>query len=101
MELEEYKIAIKILKEIANINTWTARKHKLLKQVIEIMETGRHEYFTSKPIYHCEYIGNYYTENKFHKRKGTLIKYRGYQLLIICVRRGSWNTREFLVATVN
>lgn len=101
MTTQEYYKAIRLLRELNSIKTWTARKHLLLKQVINIMQSGTHEYFTSKPKFHCENIGNYYTENKSHKRRGTLFKYRGHRLLIVCCMRGSWNMRGFLIAIIN
>lgn len=101
MTIQEYNKAIRLLKDLNSIKTWTARKHLLFKEVIKIMKSGTHEYFTSKPQYHCEYIGSYYTENKSHKRRGTLFKYRGHRLLVVCCSRGTWNTRGFLIAIIN
>lgn len=85
---------------ISKIHSWTAQKRNLFNQVIAIMKSGHYEYFTSKPIYHCDNMGSYYIEQKNHRRRGTLKKYRSFQVLVVCCGRGNWNTRKFLVATV-
>ncbi len=80
--------------------TWTKTKRGILKRVLHYMESGTHEYFSSNRGIHGDYVGDCYIEPKNHNRKGTLKKYRGKKLMVMCVRHGSYNVRYYIVAVI-
>ena len=80
--------------------TWTKTKRGILNRVLHYIESGPHEYFTSHCYIHGSYVGNFYLEPKNHNRRGTLKKYRGKKVMVMCVQHGSYNVRYYVVAVI-
>jgi hypothetical protein len=80
--------------------TWTKAKRGILNRVLHYMKSGRHEFFSSNRASHCAYVGDYYIEPKDHNRRGTLKKYRGKKVMVMCVEHGSYNVRYYIVAVI-
>lgn len=100
MTRKDFSKIKKLMLEFDKIKTWKKSKHDILKNVLRIMELGPHEYFKSDYRIHGEYVGYYYLESKNHKRRGTLEKYRGKKIMILCYKRGSLSIRYYIVAVI-
>lgn len=99
MTNKNFKKAIQLMNSFSEINTWTSKKHEILENVIKIMESGVYEYFTSDYRIHGEFVGSYYLE-KNHTRRGTLKKYRGKEIMVLCCKRVGMAPRLYIVATI-
>jgi hypothetical protein len=100
MTEEELKTVTSMMGLFGDYPTWTKAKRGILKRVLHYMKSGRHEYFTSNRATHGGYVGDYYVEPREHKRRGTLKKYRGKKVIVMCVGHGSYNVREYIVAVI-
>jgi hypothetical protein len=80
--------------------TWNQTKRGIMKRVLQYLESGTHEYFTSNSGIHGGYVGDYYIEPKNHNRRGTLKKYRGKKLIVMCVHHGSYHVRYYVVSVI-
>ena len=80
--------------------TWTKDKRNIINLVYGYLQSGTHEYFTSNGCIHGAYVGNYYIEQKDHMRRGTLKKYRGRKIIVMCVGRGCYHVRHYIVAVI-
>ena len=100
MTEKELKTVTSLLRLFEDYPTWTKTKRGILNRVIYYMESGTHEYFTSNRGIHGGYVGDYYIEPKNHTRRGTLEKYRGKKVMVMCVEHGSYNVRHYVVATI-
>ena len=98
IEFSKVESMLRLFKEY---KTWTKIKRDILKQVVKYAESGTHEYFTSNCwTQKLAYNGDYYTENKNHNRRGTLKKYRGKKVFVMCVGHGSYFTRGYIIAVI-
>jgi hypothetical protein len=101
MTENEFQTCIQLLRLFADFPTWTRHKHNTLKRVTDYMQSGVHEYFTSNcTTQGLSMVGEYYTEASDHQRRGTLMKYRGTKVMVLCVGHGSYMNREYLAATI-
>ena len=100
MRSEDFKKLKSLMDEFSKHQTWTTEKKKILMHVYWYIESGTHEYFFSRCQSHVAYVGEYYLEEENHKRRGTLKKYRGKKVLVMCVGHGSYHVRKFVVATI-
>jgi hypothetical protein len=100
MKVKDFKKVVRLMKSFQLIKTWTAKKHHILNKVIAIMESVDHEHFSSDARIHGEFVGSYYLESKKHLRQGALKKFRGNKIMVLCCKNGSWNVRQYIVATI-
>jgi hypothetical protein len=100
MTEKELKTVTSLLGLFEDFPTWTKAKRGILNRVLHYLESGRHEFFTSNRCIHGGYVGDYYIEPKNHNRKGTLKKYRGKKVMVMCVEHGSYNVRYYIVAVI-
>ena len=91
---------IQLLGLFSDLETWTKDKHNIIELVLNYMHSGIYEYFTSNCSIQGCYVGNWYIEQKDHVRRGTLKKYRGSKIIVMCVGHGSYNVREYIVAVI-
>lgn len=100
MKNNQFKQVISILHDMRLIKTWTKEKTRMLNKAISVMQSGDHEYFTSNYRIHGNYVGLYYLNDKSHKRRGYLKKYRGCNIMVMCVKRGKMQMRTYIVSVV-
>jgi hypothetical protein len=100
MTENQLKKVISLMGLFEDYPSWTKTKRGILKHVLHYMESGTHEYFTSNRRIHGGYVGDCYIEPKNHNRNGTLKKYRGKKLMVMCVAHGSYNVRYYIVAVI-
>jgi hypothetical protein len=101
MTYNEYDKVISLLGLFSDYPTWTKDKRTILNLVYQYIHSGTHEYFTSNCCTQwISNVGDHYTEKPEHMRRGTLKKYRGKKVFVMCVCHGSYNVRRYVVATV-
>jgi hypothetical protein len=97
----ELKKVIRLVNLLSDFPTWTKDKRNILKLIYKYLESGTHEYFRSHCWVHgANMVSEYYINEANHLRKGTLLKYRGKKIIVMCVGHGSYLNREYLVATI-
>ena len=84
-----------------DFQTWTKDKRNIINLVYKYLESGTFEYFTSNSGVHGAYVGGYYICPKDHCRRGTLKKYRGSMIIVMCVGHGSYHVRQYIVAVID
>ena len=100
MTNQQYKKVINLLQTFRELKTWTSEKKILLCNVVEIMSSGPHEIFTSHSRIHGKYVGLFYLNDKTHKRRGTLKKFRGKNIMVLCNKSGLGQSRSYIVSTI-
>ncbi len=101
MTNNEFSKVESMLRLFKEYKTWSRAKRGLLNQVVKYVESGTHEYFASNCwTQKLAYVGEYYTENENHQRRGTLEKYRGKKVFVMCIGHGSYYTRGYVVAVI-
>ena len=101
MKNKDLKKVILLMHLFYDFQTWTKDKRNIINLVFKYMQSGTHEYFTSNVnLHHCRYVGSYYIEQKDHARRGTLKKYRGRKLIVMCVGHVAYHDRHYLVAVI-
>jgi hypothetical protein len=96
MTEKELEKVTSMLRLFEDYPTWTKVKRSIFNCVIQYIESGTHEYFTSSG----GNVGTYYIETKDHNRRGFLKKYRGKKLMVMTVQHGSWNVCYDVVAVI-
>lgn len=100
MTSQQYKKVINLLKDFRKIRSWTSQKNIILSTVVDIMSSGPHEIFTSHSRIHGKYVGLFYLNDKTHKRRGTLQKFRGNNIMVLCNKSGLGQSRSYIVSTI-
>ena len=101
MTNQQYKKVIKLLKKFRQIKTWTSEKNNILLNVVDIMTSGPHEIFTSHSRIHGKYVGLFYLNDNTHKRRGTLQKFRGDNIMVLCNKSCLGQSRSYIVSTID
>ena len=101
MTYPQYKKVINLLKTFREIRTWTSEKNNILRNVVDIMTSGPHEKFTSHSRIHGKYVGLFYMNDKTHTRRGTLQKFRGNNIMVLCNKSGLGQSRSYIVSTID
>jgi hypothetical protein len=101
MTSQQYKKVINLLKDFRKIRSWTSQKNNILCTVVDIMSSGPHEIFTSHSRIHGKYVGLFYLNDKTHKRRGTLQKFRGNNIMVLCNKSGLGQSRSYIVCTID
>ena len=101
MTNQQYKKVINLLKTFREIRTWTSEKNNILRNVVDIMTSGPHEVFNSHSRIHGKYVGLFYLNDKTHKRRGTLQKFRGNNIMVLCNKSGLGQSRSYIVSTID
>jgi hypothetical protein len=101
MTNQQYKKVLHLLKTCREIKTWTSEKNNILLKVLTIMTSGPHEIFTSHSRIHGKYVGLFYLNDNAHKRRGTLQKFRGNNIMVLCNKSGLGQSRTYIVSTID
>lgn len=100
MTNQQYKKVIKLLQTFRELKSWTSEKYNILRNVVDIMTSGPHEKFISHSRIHGKYVGLFYLNDKTHKRRGTLQKFRGNNIMVLCNKSGLGQSRSYIVSTI-
>jgi len=100
MTNKQYKKVINLVNSLRKIKTWTTEKNSILVEIMNIMTSGPHERFTSHYRIHGKYVGLFYLNKKTHQRRGTLQKFRGKNIMVLCCKRGIGQSRFYIVSTI-
>ncbi len=101
MTEQQYKKVVKLVRALRKIQTWTNEKNCILREIVAIMTSGPHERFTSHYRIHGKYVGLFYINDKNHQRRGTLHKFRGENIMVLCYKRGIGQNRFYIVSTID
>lgn len=100
MTHKQFRMFKKLMLLFTDYPTWTKDKRGIYNCAMKYIMSGTHEFFRSDIRIHGSPIGVYYIENKDHKRRGTLMKYRGKKIVVMCVGQGGNYVGHYVVATV-
>ena len=85
-----------LMNALHQIPTWTTAKRAIYNELVELLESQKHIYFSGHPDkYHLSVIGSSCFYNVPDNRRGHLSIYRGKTIRLVCLGSGRYE-RSYL-----